>query len=76
MEYNPLTKVTCRTCIHCRKSAELVLPTPQVEAWKAGARVQDAFPNLDVDTRELLITGTHPACWDEMFGDEDDEEEA
>lgn len=28
--------------------------------------IQDALPNRDADFRELLISGTHPACWDTM----------
>jgi hypothetical protein len=40
-----------------------------------GAKVQDAFPTLSPALREQIITGTHPACWDEIFGDEDEDED-
>ena len=29
--------------------------------------IQDIFPELDSDDRELLISGTCPVCWDELF---------
>ena len=39
------------------------------EDWQAGELIQNAMPNLDADSREQLISGTCPKCWDEMFGD-------
>lgn len=36
---------------------------------------QEAFPHLSPALRELLISRTCPDCWDEMFGQGDDEEE-
>ena len=29
--------------------------------------IQDLFPYLNADQREQLMTGTHPACWNQMF---------
>jgi hypothetical protein len=40
--------------------------------------IQDALPDRDAGFRELVKTGTHPACWDRMFAfldDEDDDED-
>jgi len=34
--------------------------------------IQDAFPTLDSDDRELLKTGFHTTCWNEAFGDDED----
>jgi hypothetical protein len=34
--------------------------------------VQNAFPYLNADERELLISQTCGACWKEMFGDEEE----
>jgi hypothetical protein len=33
--------------------------------------IQDAFPDLSVDDRELIKTGIHPWCWDIMMDEED-----
>jgi hypothetical protein len=39
----------------------------------AGYLIQDAFPDLDLESREQLISGTHSECWDKMMkGDEDE----
>lgn len=66
-------------CMHCQKSAVIELTTDEQDrflAWQRGEIkfVQDAFPEWDADKRELLISGTHPACWEELFGDDEDEE--
>ena len=43
-----------------------------VEKWQSGMHVQDAFPKLDDDTREFMLTGLSPEEWDELFGDDDE----
>jgi hypothetical protein len=37
-----------------------------VTAYRAGALIQDAFPMLNNEEREFLITGTTPKEWGEM----------
>ena len=54
---------------------ELLLPITQqqlddYESGKSGL-VQDAFPDLDADQREFLITGVTKEEWDAVFGGED-----
>ncbi len=41
--------------------------------WQSGEFIQDAFPYLNANQRELIKTGIHPECWDKMFGNEDNE---
>ena len=38
-----------------------------IEAYKNGARIQVAFPDFDANQREFLLTGTCPACWDDLM---------
>lgn len=38
-------------------------------AWDEGALVQDTFPYLSADEREMLISGICPECWDKLFGE-------
>ena len=40
-------------------------------AWKGGVLVQNAFPTLNADEREFIMTGTTPEEWDEMMGPEE-----
>ena len=64
------------TCPFCGKVSVLTLPTDGYTAWKLnGVLVQDAFPALSAEDRELLISGICPTCWDGMFPDEEEEEE-
>jgi hypothetical protein len=41
-------------------------------SWRAGALVQDAFPEVPKEYREMFISGTCPKCWDDMFNNEDE----
>lgn len=34
--------------------------------------IQDAFPNLDKEQREFLLSGITPQEWNDTFGEEDD----
>lgn len=63
--------VTCRPCSVCGESARLAVDAAAYGRWLAGAYVQDAFPAMPVDDRELLVSGTHPDCWDSLFADLD-----
>ena len=40
-----------------------------IAAWKNGLYAQDAFPELDADQREFIMTGYTPAEWDKLFGE-------
>lgn len=37
--------------------------------------VQQVFPYLSAEQREILISGTHPACWTRLFAEQANEEE-
>lgn len=64
--------VTCvftSTCIHCKQSNDITLDFMSYLAWYNGdALIQNIWPDLDNDQRELLISGTHAECWKEIFG--------
>lgn len=61
---------TTRQCAICWERDTLSLPSDGFNRWRKGELVQDAFPDLSVDVREQLISGTHPACWGELMGEE------
>lgn len=42
----------------------------QLDAWRSGALIQDAFPHLSADDREFILTGITAEEWDEAFSDE------
>lgn len=65
------TKVTRRS-VFDRKMYTMELPVSQerIEVWAsgAGALIQDAFPELNADQREFLMSGATPEAWEAMFG--------
>ena len=64
------------TCASCRKPIELPITENDVAAWQASdEHVQNYFPQLSDDQRELLISGTCGACFDAMFACADDEDD-
>jgi len=40
--------------------------------WRGGQLIQDAFPYLDTDEREFIMTGTNSDEWKELMGDDDE----
>ena len=45
---------------------EIDVTREQVENWQGGMLIQEAMPNLSVDDREFIMTGTTPDEWDAM----------
>ena len=66
--------ITTRRCIGCGKSHTVEVSEEGYFKWKAGAFVQDAFPELTPDEREMLISGTCKPCWEELFKNSSEEE--
>jgi hypothetical protein len=60
-----------KRCMLCGNGNEpMQLDVDKLHRWQNGELIQNVFPELSVDEREILITGTHPECWDRKFGDE------
>lgn len=77
-----MTATMINLTVECRRCASSSLI--QCEGWQVvemskprGERMlmQDIFPNLSIEDRELLISGTCNTCWQELFGSDEDEEE-
>lgn len=66
-----LTRVTTAPCRLCGVNSVLDVPSDGLALWRSGKYVQDAFPDLSVDDRELLVSGTHPECWNNLFPKEE-----
>jgi hypothetical protein len=50
-----------------RRTLDLPVTVEQLSAYMAGALVQEAFPNLDVDSREFILSGVTPEEWAAQF---------
>lgn len=55
-------------CPFCGNSFVLSVDEDDYLAWRGGMLVQDAFPYLSAEERELLISGICPECWEKTFG--------
>lgn len=55
------------------RTIDLPITSEQLMRWDNGECIQNAFPHLDADQREFLLTGATKEEWDEMFGNEDGE---
>lgn len=60
-------KVLDTKCILCDKMQFISVSTEDYEKYKAGMFVQDAFPYLTADQREVLISGTCGECFDKLM---------
>ena len=64
--------ISC-TCPICGEVNEVLVEYSDYFAWyHDDLLVQEAFPYLSADDRELLITGICPTCWNHTFGMEDE----
>lgn len=65
--------VRTKPCHVCGNYELWSLNRKAVESWQAGEYIQNAFPDMSMEDREVLITGTHPACWNKLFPEEEGE---
>ena len=54
------------------RSLEIPCTEEQMAAYKNGALIQVAFPDLTADQREFILTGITKEEWDELFKETDD----
>jgi len=62
----------------CQVTGEVFILIVDAQAlidWREGKLIQDAFPQLTKDQREILMTGFTPAEWEAMPSWDDEEEE-
>ena len=63
-------------CPQCGQQFSREFDTTKVNRVMTGELVQDVFPELSADERELyFITHICPTCWDSIFGVEPTDEE-
>jgi hypothetical protein len=57
------------SCLSCGYKETIGVTHGQYFQWAYGEMIQNAFPELTPDQRELILTGTCGKCFDEMFGE-------
>lgn len=63
-------------CRMCTRQWEVPITEEQYQEWKTNRRnsplIQDHFPDLNANQRELILSNTCPDCWDDLWKEEDD----
>ena len=60
------------TCKFCGKEVTVQAEEEKFSRLGAGAHVQDVFPDLGVNYRELMISGICGECFDQIFENDDE----
>lgn len=55
-------------CLFCKDPHRFEVPEEQFQNYRAGAMVQNAFPDLDINLREFMVSGVCGACFDNTVG--------
>lgn len=63
------------TCPFCGKENEIEVNSFDYLAWEAGELIQNAFPYLTAEEREMINTGICDKCWNNTFGTEEPDED-
>lgn len=59
-------------CGLCDTASQVTVDADAAIGWAyRGQLLQNAFPTWTADQRELLKSGTHPACWEKMVPSEE-----
>lgn len=59
-----------RRCMHCDGVTFYKITKEQYQGWVENRKfIQELFPEIGKEDREQMISGTHPECWIEMFGE-------
>lgn len=61
------------TCPNCGCFNGVPVNESDYMVWQNGALIQDAFPYLNAEDREKLISGFCEDCWNALFGGEDED---
>ena len=55
-------------CQACGEQYDTVDMTKEkFDEWIKGKLIQDVFPDMSAEYREMFITGIGPCCWNEIF---------
>lgn len=69
MKTQDLIEVQTPNCQVCFRTSQIRMPQDAYMRWVSGAMLQRAWPDGSPEEREMLITGLHPDCWDELVSD-------
>lgn len=69
-----LIMLNTKPCMVCGERGLVEVEAEDYTNWKNGMFAQTAFPYLGKEEREMIISGTHGACWTILFANDEDAE--
>lgn len=61
--------IKTKTCVVCGKDGEVQVTDAELFAYQTQPGfIQKVLPRLSDGEREMLISGTHSECFDDLFG--------
>lgn len=54
-------------CVVCGAQYEFLVDRIRYEDWQYNTKIQDAFPDMSDEEREILISGTCDGCFNNLF---------
>jgi len=64
------TVYATRRCPVCLKGGTIMVDENELFQYLRGEYVGTAFKSLTIPLREQIVSGVHPHCWYEMWGQE------
>jgi hypothetical protein len=65
-----MTVYATRRCPVCLKTGTIMVDEDELFTYLRGEYVQTAFKSLTIPLREQIISGVHPDCWQQLWGQE------
>jgi hypothetical protein len=60
------------TCHVCGNGSKVTVDWLKYLVWQGGGLIHKVFPDLSPGQREMMMTGIHPFCWTQLFGDDNE----
>ena len=61
-------------CLICGHGSQTRVDWLKYQRWQSGQLINTVFTELTPAQREVMISGTHPYCWDKMCPEGEDDE--
>lgn len=54
-------------CHVCKETTRVELDAEKYRRWQSGEHIQNVWPEMPKEEREVMISGTHGECWDKLW---------
>ena len=66
MKGESIMKIINKQCMVCKQNVEIKVKAEDFQSWQKGTLIQNAFPYLSTDEREILISNICGTCFDRL----------